>query len=306
MRRGKLGTWVKNAKRYWQIYLLILPALLFVILFSYVPLYGIQIAFKDFNPALGIGGSPWSGLKYFKQFISSPSFWQLIKNTVLLNLYQLLICFPASILFALMLNELGNQKFKRVVQMVTYAPYFISVVAMVGMIQLFLKYDSGVLNNLLALLGMERRDFLTDPKAFRTIYVLSDLWQFTGWNAIIYIAALSSIDPQLIESAKVDGANRLQKIWYIDIPGILGTIVIMLILRMGQMLNIGFDKIFLLQNNMIMETSDVISTYVYRIGLIGGQYSYTTAIGVFNSIINFIILVVVNQIAKRANGSGIW
>lgn len=306
MRRGKLGTWVKNAKRYWQIYLLILPALLFVILFSYVPLYGIQIAFKDFNPALGIGGSPWSGLKYFKQFISSPSFWQLIKNTVLLNLYQLLICFPASILFALMLNELGNQKFKRVVQMVTYAPYFISVVAMVGMIHLFLKYDSGVINNLLALLGMERRDFLTDPKAFRTIYVLSDLWQFTGWNAIIYIAALSSIDPQLIESAKVDGANRLQKIWYIDIPGILGTIVIMLILRMGQMLNIGFDKIFLLQNDMIMETSDVISTYVYRIGLIGGQYSYTTAIGVFNSIINFIILVVVNQIAKRANGTGIW
>lgn len=269
-------------------------------------MYGIQIAFKDFNPALRIGGSHWTGLKNFRQFIASPNFWQLIKNTVVLNVYQLLVCFPAPILFALMLNELGNQKFKKVVQMVTYAPYFISAVAMVGILQLLLKYDSGLLNNLLELIGLPRKDFLTDPAAFRTIYVLSDLWQFTGWNAIIYLSALSSIDPELVESARVDGANRLQKIRYIDIPGIMGTIVIMLILRMGQMLSIGFDKVFLLQNAMNRETADVISTYVYRVGLVGGQYSYTTAIGVFNSIINFVILMTVNKFAKKASGSGIW
>lgn len=298
--------YVQDVKRYWQIYLLILPALAFVILFAYVPMYGIQIAFKDFNPALGITGSPWSGLKHFQKFISSPSFWRLIKNTVLLNVIQLLVCFPAAIIFAVMLNELGNQKFKRVVQMVTYAPYFISVVAMVGIIQFFLKYDGGVINNVLELIGMQKKDFLTDPGAFRAIYVISDLWQHVGWNAIIYIAALSSIDPQLVESAIIDGASRLQKIWYVDIPGIMGTIVIMFILKMGSMLSIGFDKIFLLQNDLIMETSDVISTYVYRIGLVGGQFSYTTAIGVFNSIVNFVILISVNKVAKKVSGSGIW
>lgn len=297
---------VKRAKRYWQVYLLLLPALAFVILFSYVPLYGIQIAFKNFNPALGITGSPWSGLNHFRKFMTSPSFWQLIRNTLLLNVYQVAVCFPAPILFAIMLNEVGNQRFKRTVQMVTYAPYFISVVAMVGMIRLFLKYDSGVINNIIAMFGGQRTDFLSNPDAFRTVYVISDLWQFTGWNAIIYLASLSSIDPQLVESVQIDGANRLQKIWHIDLPGISSTIVIMLILRLGQLLSVGFDKIYLLQNSLIMETSDVISTYVYRIGLVGGQYSYTTAIGVFNSIINFVILVSVNKLVKYGNGTGIW
>ncbi|MCU6797849.1 ABC transporter permease subunit [Paenibacillus sp. WQ 127069] len=293
-------------KRHWQLYLIVILPLLYLIIFKYIPMFGAQIAFKDYNVVKGMLGSPWVGLKHFEQFFQSPNFPVLIQNTLFLNLYALLVGFPAPIILALALNELRQGLFKKTVQMVTYAPYFISTVVMVSMIIIFLSPRVGFAGSVLKALDMESVNILGLPELFRHIYVWSDVWQHTGYGAIIYMAALAGINPQLYEAAKVDGASRLQKIFNIDIPGIMPAAVILLILNVGQLMNVGFEKVFLLQNPLNTGTSEVISTYVYKIGLIGANFSFSAAIGLFNSVINLILLLFVNFIARKSSETSLW
>jgi putative aldouronate transport system permease protein len=264
------------------------------------------IAFKDYSVVQGIWGSPWAGLKHFRLFFENPVFWRLVKNTFYLSLYALAVGFPIPILLALSLNEVGNAFFKRVVQLVTYAPYFISTVVMVSMIILLLAPRLGIANRLLQELGFAPINFLGRPNLFRSIYVWSDVWQNAGYAAIIYLAALAGIDPTLYEAAKVDGASRLQKIWYIDLPGIMPTALIILILSVGSLMAVGFEKTFLLQNPLNLSQSEVIATYVYKIGLLNANFSFATAVGLFNSVINLVLLVLVNTFAKRLAGTSLW
>lgn len=289
----------------WQLYVFVFPALLYFILFHYFPLYGVQIAFKNFVATRGIWGSKWVGFTHFTDFFNSYYFWVLIKNTVLISGYQLLL-FPLSVIVALSLNELKDGLFKRSVQTLTYAPHFISVVVMSGMIIAFLNPNNGIVNKIWMALGGEKLAFLTEPGWFKTIYVLSGEWQNLGWGAIIYLAALAGINPELHEAATMDGASRLQRIWHINLPGIMPTIVILFILNMGSFMAVGFEKILLLQNPLNMEASDVIQTYVYRNGLLQGRYSFSAAVGLFNSVINLLILVTANQIARRMNQASLW
>ena len=302
----KKNSFLKYMSNYYQIYLLMLPAIIFIAIFCYYPMYGAQIAFRDYKFKLGFWGSEWVGLKHFARFVASSNFWPLFRNTLLLSLYSLVAGFPAPIILAFLLNEMRSQKFKRVVQMLTYIPHFMSTVAICGLILLFVKRDTGIINQVIVMLGGEAQDFITDPGAFRTIYVLSGVWAGAGWGSIIYLAALSGVDSQIIEAARIDGANRLQKIIYIDFPSILPTIIILLVLNCGSLLSVGFEKVLLLQNQLNMETSDVISTYVYRIGILDAQYSYTTAIGLFNSVVNVIVLVIVNTIAGKLSDTSLW
>jgi len=297
---------IKYISNYYQIYLLMLPAVIFIFIFCYYPMYGAQIAFRDYKFKLGIWGSEWVGLKHFIRFVTGANFWQLFRNTLLLSLYSLVAGFPVPIILAFLLNEMRSQAFKRTVQMLTYIPHFMSTVSVCGLILLFLKRDTGIINQVITLLGGEAKDFISDPKAFRTIYVLSGVWQGAGWGSIIYLAALSGVDSQIIEAARIDGANRIQKILYIDFPSILPTIIILLILNCGSILSVGSDKVLLLQNPLNMDTSDVISTYVYRIGILDAQYSFTTAIGLFNSIINVIMLTIVNTVAGKLGDTSLW
>ena len=302
----KKNSFLKYMSNDYQIYLLMLPAIIFIAIFCYYPMYGAQIAFRDYKFKLGFWGSEWVGLKHFARFVTSSNFWPLFRNTLLLSLYSLVAGFPAPIILAFLLNEMRSQKFKRVVQMLTYIPHFMSTVAICGLILLFVKRDTGIINQIIVMLGGEAQDFITDPGAFRTIYVLSGVWAGAGWGSIIYLAALSGVDSQIIEAARIDGANRLQKIIYIDFPSILPTIIILLVLNCGSLLSVGFEKVLLLQNQLNMETSDVISTYVYRIGILDAQYSYTTAIGLFNSVVNVIVLVIVNTIAGKLSDTSLW
>ncbi len=302
----KTNKWIKHLKQFWPLYLFLLPALLDVIIFRYAPMYGLQIAFRDFKIRKGFWGSEWVGLEHFSKFVNAPNFWQLLRNTLSLSVKSLLWGFPVPVLLALMLNEIRSTKVKRVVQTITYAPHFLSMVAMVGLINLLLARETGLINNLLVSLGMERKNFLIMPSAYQPIYILSGIWQEAGWGSIIYLAALTSVDQEMMEAAQIDGANRFQKIWYIDIPSILPTIVIMLIMRSGSLLNVGYEKVLLLQNDMIRDVSEIISTYNYRMGILQGKYSYTTAIGLFNSIINGIILLSVNKISKVVTETSLW
>lgn len=295
---------VKNIKKYWQYYILLFPGLLYFIIFHYYPMYGLQIAFKDYMTTLGILGSPWVGFDHFERFFASYFFWTLFKNTVIISLYQLAL-FPAPIIFALALNEVNHLKFKKLVQSVTYAPHFISAVVLVGIILIFLDPATGMVNQFIKLLGAEPVAFMSSAGWFKTVFVLSGEWQNLGWGAIIYLAALSGINIELYDAAKVDGASRLQRIRHINIPGIMPTIVILLILTMGHFMTIGFEKILLMQNPLNMESSNVIQTYVYRIGLQEAQYSYAAAIGLFNNVINFIILVFFNRMARKT-GTSLW
>lgn len=295
----------KKFLRNWQYYVLLLPAVIYLFIFNYIPIYGVQIAFRDFSARRGIWGSEWVGLEFFKKFVEYPNFSLIIKNTLTLGLYTL-ATFPCAIVFALMLNEVQNRKFKKAVQMISYMPYFLSTVVVCSMITLFFNERTGVINALIEVLGGTRTDFMTKPQYFADIYVWSGVWQTLGWNSIIYIAALSSVPAELVEAAKVDGAGRLRVIWHVNLPCILPTIAIMLILACGNILNVGFEKTFLLQNSLNLSASQVISTYVYEIGLRGGQYSYSTAIGLFNNIINIILLFLVNSIVKKTTETGIW
>lgn len=291
--------------RNYQLWLLLIPGLAATILFNYVPMYGVQIAFKNYRVSRGIWGSEWAGLSHFIRFFEYPGFWRILKNTLSITLYHEAL-FPLSIILALQINELRSQKFKRTIQMVSYAPYFLSMVVLCGMVLLFLDRSNGLVNNTLARLGLERIDFMSNPRMFASIYVWSGAWQTMGWGTIIYLGVLSSVSPELIEAAQIDGATKMQIIWHVNIPSILPTATILLILSTGSLLSVGHEKILLLQNDLNMESSRVISTYVYEMGLAGGQYSYSTGIGFLNNVINTMLVITVNMIVKRVSEVSLW
>lgn len=295
----------KNVLLNWRLYVFLLPALIYFTVFHYIPMYGVQIAFKDFYATEGIIGSPWAGFDHFQRFFDSYYFWRLIKNTVILSLYQLIL-FPLPIIFALMLNELKNGPFKKWSQTLTYAPHFMSVVVIVGMLVAFLDPITGMVNHVITSLGGSSIPFLASPDWFRHIFVWSGQWQTLGWGTIIYLAALSGVNPELHEAAKMDGASRLQRITHINIPSILPTIVVLFILNIGSFMAIGFEKVLLMQNNLNAETSDIIQTFVYQTGLLEGQYSFAAAIGLFDSVINLTLLIIVNQIARKTSENSLW
>lgn len=296
----KKSSWYK-LKKSWRLYVLLLPAVLYLAIFHYVPIYGLQIAFKDFVPSLGIIGSKWVGLKHFNYFVTSPQFAILLRNTVLLSVMTLIFSFPLPLLLALMLNETRTLWFKKLVQNITYAPHFISTVVLCGMVIGFLSPSSGIINSFIKLLGGEAVDFMGKEQYWRPIYIISGIWKDTGWASIIYLGALSGVDPQLHEAAHIDGASRLQRIWHINVPGILPTAVLLFIMNCGQIMSVGFEKVYLLQNSLNLPVSEVISTYVYKTGLLGAKYSYTSAIGLFNSLINVTLLLIVNKISSKVS-----
>ncbi|MDQ0091605.1 putative aldouronate transport system permease protein [Paenibacillus anaericanus] len=290
----------------WELYLFIAPAFLYFLIFHYGPMYGIQIAFKNFIPTKGIMGSEWVGFEHFERFFNSYYFWDLLWNTLSLSFYELAIGFPLPILLALAFNEVRNGFFKKSVQTITYAPHFISVVVMSGMIITFLSPSTGMIVKMVEFVGFDAPAFLTDPRWFKTVYVLSGVWQSTGWGTIIYLAALSGVDPQLHEAAIVDGASRFKRVLHINLPMIIPTITILLILNVGNILGVGYEKVLLLQNPLNMDSADVISTFVYRSGLVSAQYSFSTAVGLFNSVVNALMLITVNRIAKRTSDTSLW
>nr|WP_312855418.1 ABC transporter permease subunit [Litoribacterium kuwaitense] len=302
---GDRTTIKKRFVQSWQLYVLLAPAIVYFTIFHYVPMYGAQIAFKNFYATSGIWGSPWVGFDHFIRFFDSYYFWRLLKNTFLINLYQLAL-FPLPIILAISLNEVKNGTVKKWSQTLTYAPHFISTVVVVGMIVVFLDPETGLVNNLIVFFGGEPIQFMQSPEWFRHIYVWSGEWQSLGWSSIIYLAALAGVNPELHDAAKVDGATRLQRIWNIDIPAIIPTIVVLLILNFGNFMSIGFEKILLMQNSLNSSTSDVIQTFVYESGLVEGQYSYAAAIGLFDSVINVILIVTMNQIARKTSENSLW
>lgn len=297
---------LKKAAVNYELYLFLLPTVVFLALFAYQPMYGVQIAFKDFMASKGIWGSPWVGLEHFERFFQSYQFWTVINNTLGISLYELLVAFPIPIVLALLLNQMINQKFKRFVQTVTYAPHFISVVVLSGMVYLFLSPGNGIVNSFIEMAGGEPIFFLSKPELFKTIYVFSGIWQSAGWSTIIYMAALSGVNPELHEAAVVDGASKMRRLWHIDLPGIAPTIVILLILNIGNFMSVGFEKVFLLQNSLNLSASEIIPTYVYKVGLLGAEYSYSTAIGLFNATINCLLLIAVNTIVKKMGQQSLW
>ncbi|HEY8457821.1 MAG TPA: ABC transporter permease subunit [Actinopolymorphaceae bacterium] len=303
----RAGTW-RRIRNCWQLYLMLLLPVVYLLIFHYWPMYGIQIAFRNYNVVDGISGSPWVGLTHFERFIGSYMFWPVIRNTIILHSYELLATFPLPIVLAMALNQVRLQWFKRSVQMITYAPHFISTVVIVGMLVVLLDPRTGLLNNFLALFGVEPLDLLGNPDYFRHIYVWSGAWQNLGFAAIIYLATLSSIDPQLHEAAVVDGASRIKRMWHIDLPGIMPVAVILLILNIGSILSIGFEKVLLMQNSLNLSASEVIDTYVYKVGLAAPlpQFSYAAAIGLFRSVVGLILLVLANQIARKFAKSSLW
>ena len=301
-RKGRL--WA-SVKKNWVLYLFLLPTIVYVILFNYAPLYGIQIAFRDFKGSLGIWGSPWVGMKHFSAFFNSYQFTDLLYNTLSLSLYQLVATLPMPIVLALLLNYTSWPWLKKLSQSSTFAPYLISVVVMAGMLIVF-SGPTGLFNQITRLLGMEPVSFLGREDLYQSMYVWSSVWQRTGYNAVIYIAALSSVNDELHEAAIIDGASKPKRIWHIDIPAIMPTMIILTIMAVGNLMGIGFEKSILLQNDLNLGRSEIISTYVYKVGIKGAQYSYATAIGIFNNVINFILLITVNKLSKKVSGSGLW
>lgn len=298
-------TVINRWRRHWQLYAFAAPCLLYFAVFHYAPMYGVQIAFKNFIPVRGIWGSGWVGLEHFERFFNAYYFADLIRNTLLINVYQLLL-FPVSVIVALSINELANGWRRKWIQTITYAPHFISVVVVSGMIIAFLHPSTGIVNNFIKLLGFQPVSFMIEPAWFKPVYVLSGEWQNLGWGAIIYLAALSGVNPEMHEAAVIDGATRLQRIWHVNLPTILPTIVILLILNMGSFMSVGFEKIYLLQNSLNLPSSEVIQTYVYKAGLLGAQYSFSAAVGLFNSLINLTLLLTFNWIARRTKQASLW
>lgn len=296
-----------DLSRHWPLYLMVLPAVMVIAVFSYGPMYGVVIAFKNFKPAYGIGGSPWVGLRNFERFFSSYQFKNTLLNTLSISIYSMLACFPAPIILALMMDQVRSKSTQRFIQTVTYMPHFISVIVVSGMILTFLNVNTGLYGNLARLLGVRNpKDLLGEKNLFSTIYVLSDIWQHTGWDSIIYMAALSAVDPSLHEAARVDGASEWDRIVHIQIPSIVPTMVILLILRAGSLMNVGFDKVYLLQNGLNLDRSEVLSTYVYKVGMINQQYSFSAAANLFNTVVNFVMIMLVNQIARRLGETSLW
>jgi len=300
------GRLARSFRQYWQLYLLVIPPIAYFAIFQYVPMANAVIAFKDYNVVDGIWGSDWAGLKHFERFFDNPMFTTVVKNTFLLSLYALIASFPIPIILALALNEIRARFFKKTVQMVTYAPYFISTVVVVSMAMLLLSPRVGIIGDLTGFFGAPASDYMAKPDFFRHIYVWTEVWQTTGYSAVIYLAALAGVDPSLYEAARMDGASRLQKIWHVDLPSILPTIVVVLILSVGSIMAVGFEKAFLLQNPLNLSQSEIIATYTYKVGLQHADFSLSTAIGLFNSVINLVLLVGVNIIAKRVTGRGLW
>lgn len=296
----------KDLKKNWLLWLMFLPVFTYYIIFCYVPMSGVLLAFKDFKTKMGIWGSPWVGLEHFERFFSGYNFGLLMKNTLSLSVYSLVVSFPIAIIFALMLNYLRLNKLKKTVQMVSYAPHFISTVVICGMITIFLDVNSGVINKFLNILGVESIAFLSEASMFKTIYVLSGVWQQMGWSAIIYISALAGVDYQMHEAAIIDGASKIQRMRHIDLPSIKPTIVMLFILELGKLMNVGFEKVYLLQNDLNFSASDIISTYTYRVGLVKSDYGYSTAVGLFNSLINVILLVSANKISRKVADESLW
>lgn len=294
-----------NIKVNWELYLFVLPLVAYYIIFKYVPIYGIQIAFRDYNLIDGVTGSPWVGWKHFITFFNTPFAGNTIWNTFALSMAVIIFGFPLPIILALMLNYARSRRLKNGVQLVTYAPHFISTVVLAGMILTFLS-KNGVVNSILGLFGMEPVLLMNDPKAFKPVYVISSIWQNTGWNAIIYISALAAVDPNLYEAARVDGASKWQIVWKIDLPSIIPTIVVLLLLNLGNVMSVGFEKAFLLQNDLNITSSEIISTYLYKVGLVDLRYSFSAAVDMFNSAINLVMLLTFNKLSKKLLGRGLW
>ena len=296
----------KSVMRNWRLYVMCAPAVIYFILFAYKPMYGILIAFKNFSMRKGIMGSPWVGFDNFTRLFTSYWFPVILKNTLTLSILSLILGFPIPIILALLLNEVKNDRFRKTFQTISYAPHFISVVVLCGMVTLFVSPSSGIINKFITMAGGEPVAFLQEPGLFKWVYVLSGVWQEMGWGSIIYFATLSGVDKSLIEAAEMDGASRLQKIWYINMPVLVPTIIVLLILNCGSLLGVGYEKVYLLQNATNVSASEVISTYVYKKGIIDGDYGFSTAVGLFNTVINVILLLSMNAIVKKMNdGKGI-
>ncbi|WP_423464378.1 ABC transporter permease [Promicromonospora sp. MS192] len=302
---GRVERARRHLGRYWQLWVLLLPAIVFTVVFAYVPMYGIQLAFREFDFQAGLTGGEWVGLKYFEIFFDSPMFATVLRNTLTISIATLVVGFLAPIALALIINQIVNATRKRFMQTATYLPHFISVVVVVGMIQVLLNPSNGTVTRLFSGVGLDL-DLLGDPDLFVPVYVISEVWQHCGWNSIIYLAALASVDTQLYEAARIDGANRLHLIRHVDIPALVPTMIILFILTMGGVLSTGFEKIWLMQNALNLPVSEVIATYTYRIGILGNQFSLGTAIGLFNTVINFLFLVVTNWLAKKFADTSLW
>lgn len=291
--------WYKKLLRSWQLYVLLLPALIWLLLFCYEPMYGLVIAFKNFKIKKGIMGSAWVGLKHFKQFFSTYNARNIILNTVILSFQNLVFSFPVPVIFALLLNSVENRRLRKTIQTVSYAPYFVSVVVIVSIMNVILAPGTGFINKFIQSLGSQPKLFTSMPQYFRPLYIISGIWQTMGFNAIIYLSALTGISPEYHEAAKIDGASKLQRLWYIDFQLILPTIMIMFIMAVGKLMTLGYEKAYLMQSGMNLATSEIISTYVYKTGLINAQYSFATAVSLFNAIINFILLLGTNLLSKK-------
>lgn len=295
----------RNFARYKYIYLMLLPVLIYYGIFCYGPMGGTVIAFQNYKPALGIEGSPWVGVKHFRDFLTGPYAWRLIRNTLLINVLQILFAFPIPIILALLINEIRCKPYKKIVQTVSYMPHFISLVVMCGLLATFCRSD-GLFNDILNTFGISRRNLLAEPGLFRMIYVGSGIWQEAGWGSIIYLATLSTVDPGLHEAAAIDGANRLQRMIHVSFPGLVPIIIVQFIMRMGNILTQGFEKVFLMYSPLTYDTADIISTYIYRQGLELTNFSYGTAVGLFNSIVNLVILVAANSISRKMTKESLW
>lgn len=299
--------WGMHLRRYWQLYVMILIPLIYFIVFKYIPMFGNVLAFRRYRPGMSPFGTEWAGLRYFEMFIKDPSFWRAFRNTITLSLLNLLVNFPIPILFALLLNEVRNLKFKKLVQTVSYMPKFISTVVVIAMLGEILSPSSGILNQFLKdVCGMEPIYFMNEARFFRSLYIFTDTWQFMGWTAIIYLAAITGISEDLLEAAEIDGASRIQRIMYVTIPSIMPTIMVMLILEVGRLLSLGFEKVLLMYTPNNAEVSDIINTLVYRVGLMNQNYSYATAIGLFSGIIGVLLVSTTNRLSKKFTGEGIY
>lgn len=298
----------EDIKKHPYVYLLAVPVLVYFIAFNYIPMFGLIVAFKDYVPIKGVFASDWAGmcgLENFVEFIRDPYFFRIVRNTLLISLYDIVFGFPAPIIFALLLNEIRCEKFKKTVQTITYLPHFISIMVVCGMITAFVGRD-GFINDIIVFFGGERSNLLTRPEMFRPVYIISGIWQGIGWGSILYLAALAGIDAQLYEAAAIDGAGVLRKIWHVSIPGILPTVIIMLILKLGTLLSVGYEKIILLYSEATYETADVISSYVYRRGIINTDYSFSAAVGLMNSVVNFIVIFIANRLSRRLTETSLW
>ncbi|MBR4540207.1 MAG: sugar ABC transporter permease [Clostridia bacterium] len=296
----------RSFRKYWDLYLLLIPVVAYFVLFKFLPMYGLQIAFRDYKPRRGFWGSDWVGFKHFIRFFSTYTCWQIISNTLVLSILTLLFTFPLPILLALILNEMRDGFYKKTVQTVTYAPHFLSTVVVVGMITAFCSPSTGIVNTIIKAFGGKSIYFMAKAEWFRPLYVISEIWTNTGWDSIIFLSALSSVDMQMYEAARIDGASRMKMLRYITLPSIMPTIAIMLILHCGRIMSIGFEKVFLLQTDLNIGVSEVISTFVYQQGIRGAQTSYATAVGLMNSVVNFILVIAVNTISKRVSEVSLW